>query len=144
MEVEYDYQDEKWLESGELNIKTNLISEDTLRESINQALEEHNRKNITMPIDLFNGILLKKKGRRAEVNQSLRDAIILYMVLLAHQKKIQKREDNTFKCHIRYLMGFLQWGQKRVTDAIKLLENRNLIEYEYIEDPRRPNIKLLS
>jgi hypothetical protein len=93
---------------------------------------------------MFNGILIEKRGRRAEVNKSLLDAVIMYMVLSAHQKKIQKRVDGTAKCHIRYLMGFLHWGQARVSNAIKLLEKRGLVQYEYIEDPRRPNIKILE
>ena len=141
--------DDKWFEfDEELSIIPKSTVEETL-EKIQRHIDQHKKDHLSIPLDMFNGILKKREPnpfdeRTVEVNQELLDAAIMYLVLLAHQMKLQKREDGLVKCHVRYLKSFLHWGSDRVRNSINYLKRRHIIKYEILEDVRQPNIKILK
>ena len=127
------------LANKELSITPRSTAEDTLQELIGLYQQKH----ISIPVDMFNGVLKNPPGEITKVNERVLDTAIMYLVLLLHSKKIQK-SDGTVKCSIRYLMGFLHWGQRRVREAIKDLEHREIIKYEALDNPQRPNIRIIA
>jgi len=131
-----------------LNIIPRSTAEETL-EKIQKQIEQYKHDHINVPYDMFNGILKKRNpnpinARTVEVNQEQLDAAFMYLVLMAHYKKLQRREDGMVKCHVRYLKSFMHCGSDRVRDALSFLERRGIIKYEILDDVRQPNIKILK
>jgi len=131
-----------------LNIIPKSTAEETL-EKIQRQIEQYKTDHIGIPTNMFDNILKKRDPlpfdtRTVEVNQERLDAVFMYLVLMAHYKILQKREDGLVKCHIRYLKSFIHWGTDRVLNALNFLEKEGIIKYEIIEDVRKPNIKILK
>ena len=123
-------------------------AEETL-EKIQREINQYQQDHIGIPTDMFDKILRKREPtqfdkRSVEVDSDRLDAVFMYLVLMAHYKVLQRREDGLVKCHIRYLKSFMHWGTDRVLKALGTLEKRGVIKYEIVEDVRKPNIKLLK
>ena len=136
------------LADEELYIVPRSTAEETL-EKIQKQIDQYQQDHIGIPTDMFAQILRKREPtsfdkRSVEVDPDRLDAVFMYLVLMAHYKVLQRREDGLVKCHIRYLKSFMHWGTDRVLEALGNLEKRGVIKYEIVEDVRKPNIKLLK